>query len=149
MLADIARFARAPVSDMNTRRTVAAVLTSLRRRGTVSVAFVGAARMRTLNHRYHGEDRVTDVLAFPSPPIRAIRGLVHTLGDIIICPVVAKRNAARAGIPWRHECIRLLVHGTLHLLGYDHDAPKRSEQMFTVQERIVEHVKCSMRGSAT
>jgi probable rRNA maturation factor len=71
--------------------------------------------MRRLNHRYRGHDRPTDVLAFALP---APDGSL--LGDLYVCPAVARAEARERGIPVGEELTRLLVHGTLHLLGYDH-----------------------------
>lgn len=123
----------------------------------LSVAFVGPAAMRRLNRTYHGEDRVTDVLAFPcgtntrmdtNSQIR-IRGIgdhswigavPEDLGELVVCPSHVRANAKRAGEPFRRELARVLVHGTLHLLGYDHRAPQGAETMFSIQEGLVRNV---------
>ena len=81
--------------------------------GDVSVLFCGDRRMRTLNRRYRGMDRSTDVLAFPAGD-----GL---LGDIAISVPYASRQARRRGEPASREIDRLLLHGLLHLSGYDHE----------------------------
>lgn len=79
----------------------------------VSVLFCGDRRMRSLNRRYRGKDRSTDVLAFPAPgPL---------LGDIVVSVPYAAREARRRGEPAHREMDRLLLHGFLHLLGYDHE----------------------------
>ncbi|MDQ2870470.1 MAG: rRNA maturation RNase YbeY [Acidobacteriota bacterium] len=80
----------------------------------VSVLFCGDARMRRLNRDYRGKDRSTDVLAFP-----AAGGPL--LGDIVVSVPYASRQARRRGEPASREIDRLLVHGFLHLLGYDHE----------------------------
>ena len=144
----IVRHARAPVVDRDIRRAVGVVLRETRRSGAVAVAFVGPSAMRRLNRTYHGEDHATDVLAFPENggPEERHRGSgarfsVHrvpsALGDIIICPSVVYRNARRAGESERRETLRVLIHGTLHLLGYDHTKPRDVERMFAAQERIL------------
>ncbi len=76
--------------------------------------FCGDARMRRLNRDYRGKDRSTDVLAFP-----AAGGPL--LGDIVVSVPYASRQARRRGEPASREIDRLLVHGFLHLLGYDHE----------------------------
>ena len=81
----------------------------------VSVVFCGDARMRVLNRRYRQSDRSTDVLAFP-----ADRSAGH-LGDIVISVPYAARQARRRREPRAREIDRLLLHGYLHLLGYDHE----------------------------
>jgi probable rRNA maturation factor len=82
----------------------------------VSVLFCGDARIRELNRRYRGKDRPTDVLAFPAGPESP--GL---LGDIAISVPYAARQARRRREPRAREIDRLLLHGFLHLLGYDHE----------------------------
>jgi probable rRNA maturation factor len=82
----------------------------------VSVLFCADARMRGLNRRYRGKDRPTDVLAFPAGD--AGRGF---LGDIVISVPYAAREARRRAEPAAREVDRLLVHGFLHLMGYDHE----------------------------
>jgi len=89
----------------------------------VSVLFVNDAGMRRLNHLHRGIDRTTDVLSFPliseKPPLYHARHLL--LGDIVICLPQAKRQAEEYGTNLNQELARLLVHGLLHLLGYDHE----------------------------
>lgn len=82
----------------------------------VSVLFCGDARMATLNRRYRGKGRSTDVLAFPAAP-----GPPGFLGDIVISVPYAARQARRRGEARAREIDRLLVHGFLHLLGFDHE----------------------------
>ena len=81
----------------------------------VSVLFCGDRRIRTLNRRYRRKDRSTDVLAFPAG---AEEGL---LGDIVISVPYAARQARRRRESVPRELDRLLLHGYLHLLGYDHE----------------------------
>ena len=81
----------------------------------VSVLFCGDARMRALNRRYRRKDRSTDVLAFPSGDAGPF------LGDLVISVPYASRQARRRAEPLPREIDRLLVHGFLHLLGYDHE----------------------------
>ena len=81
---------------------------------SVSVLFCGDRRMRTLNCRYRRKDRPTDVLAFPGSG----GGL---LGDIVISVPYAARQARRRREPADREIDRLLLHGFLHLCGYDHE----------------------------
>ena len=83
-------------------------------RGEVSVMFCGDRRIRSLNRRYRKKDRPTDVLAFPG----SSDGF---LGDIAISVPYAARQARRRREPVSREIDRLLLHGFLHLLGYDHE----------------------------
>jgi rRNA maturation RNase YbeY len=107
----------------------------------VSVLFCGDARMRALNRRYRRRDRSTDVLAFPSegPP-----GAL--LGDIVISVPYASRQARRRREPVRKELDRLLVHGYLHLLGYDHETD--DGQMDALEARLRRRFGIAERASA-
>jgi len=82
----------------------------------VSVLFCADTRMRALNRRYRGQDRPTDVLAFPTADSES-----GFLGDIVISVPYAERQARRRREPGAREIDRLLVHGLLHLMGYDHE----------------------------
>jgi len=79
----------------------------------LSIALVGQGRIRELNKRYRGKNRVTDVLAFPNNEFG--------LGEIVICLREIKKNAKRFSSTFEKELARVLIHGILHLLGYDHE----------------------------
>jgi probable rRNA maturation factor len=126
---------RLPLSRAQVRRVVQAVLRSERRDVLISVTFLGRDTMRRLNAEHRGHDRPTDVLAFTleAPP-------AHVIGDVYICPWIARREARIRGIPLREELIRLVIHGTLHALGREHpEGPERTRSaMWRRQERYVE-----------
>ncbi|MGH7591169.1 MAG: rRNA maturation RNase YbeY [Gemmatimonadales bacterium] len=115
-------------------QTVAAAGRPRRRLTQLSVTFLGPVRMRRLNRRHLRHDRVTDVIAF------ALRipggGLV---GDVYVCRAVAARQAREAGCSLREELIRLVIHGTLHVLGHHHPAglARTRSAMWRRQERLV------------
>ncbi len=124
-----------PLSRALVRRVVEAVLKAERRQGLISVTFLGRDSMRRLNAAHKGHDRPTDVLSFPlAGPANQV------VGDVYICPWVARREAQARGIPLREELIRLVVHGTLHALGHDHPegADRTRSIMWRRQERYVE-----------
>jgi rRNA maturation RNase YbeY len=124
----------APLSRAAIVRTAASVLRTERRKADLSIGFLGRDAMRELNRRWTGHDRVTDVLAFP------LRGPAGGLvGDIYICRLQAAREAGSRGVPLREELIRLVVHGVLHVLGYDHPegAERVRSPMWKRQERLV------------
>jgi probable rRNA maturation factor len=98
-----------------------------RARGSVAVALVRDARVRALNRRYRGIDRVTDVLSFADRSGGA-------LGDIVIATGVARRQARAERHPYRDELRTLALHGLLHLLGYDHERDRG--RMRRVEERL-------------
>jgi len=86
---------------------------------TLSVVFVSARRMRRINHQYLGRDYATDVLSFSYE--RVIAEGSPFLGEIIIAPEIALEQAVRYRADPEREVRKLLVHGVLHLLGYNHE----------------------------
>lgn len=119
------------------RRWIEAALRSARRRrpAAIDLRIVGAAEGRALNRRYRGRDYATNVLSFPAelPP-----GLeLPLLGDLVICAPVVAREAAEQGKPPAHHWAHLTVHGTLHLLGYDHLRPAEAARMEALERRIL------------
>jgi probable rRNA maturation factor len=115
-------------------RAVGLVLERERRAVRLSIAFVGPDRINALNARWKGVDRPTDVLAFALD--HPDGGLT---GDVYICPAVATREAAQRGIARREELLRLVIHGVLHVLGYDHPEDERRTRsaMWRRQERYL------------
>jgi len=91
-------------------------------RQSVTIAFVSSRRMRQLNKRYRGIDRSTDVLSFPNGG-----DLVDdksSLGDIAIAVDEAEKQARQNGLEFEQEIAQLILHGLLHLCGYDHDTDR-------------------------
>ncbi len=111
-----------------------AVLRGERTDAFISVTFLGRESMRRLNARHKGVDRPTDVLAFalPGPDGRAV-------GDVYLCASVARNEARTRGLAVREELIRLIVHGTLHALGWNHPEgeTRTRSAMWRRQERYV------------
>ena len=104
-----------------------------------------------LNERWMEKPGPTDVLAFPMDEMRP--GLVNEepvegiLGDLVLCPRVAERQASEAGHRTEDEVDLLVVHGVLHLLGYDHAEPDEEREMFELQARLVtEWARATKRG---
>jgi probable rRNA maturation factor len=117
-------------SAARVRRVLSRAAKAARSRAAeVSVLFCADGRMRSLNRRYRGKDRATDVLAFPAGP--AARGF---LGDIVVSVPYAGREARRRFEPPARELDRLLVHGLLHLMGYDHETD--DGQMEALERRV-------------
>jgi len=110
------------------------VLHEERRDAVLSLTFLGREQMRALNARWKGVDQPTDVLAFP---LAGPNGSLS--GDVYICPWVAAREARSREIPLAQELRRLVVHGVLHVLGYDHPEGERrtASAMWRRQERYL------------
>lgn len=130
---------RAPLAPGRVRDIAAAVLRAERvRDALVSIALVSPREIARLNRRHLGHTGATDVISFALGGARSARTPV--VGDIYIAPGVARENAARFGRGVREEVARLVVHGTLHVLGYDHpEGPDRTTSpMWRRQERLLE-----------
>ncbi len=137
-LDEVAVAGRSPLGAARTAEAVRAVLRGERRAGTFSVTFVGRDRMRSLHRRYKGHSRATDVLAFGLPLPDG--GLA---GDVYVCVWQARRQARAFRVAAREEMLRLVVHGTLHVLGWDHpdDETRDRSAMWRRQERYVRSLR--------
>jgi probable rRNA maturation factor len=107
----------------------------------LSVLFIGDRAMRTLNHTWRGKDTTTDVLSFPLREGRFLHVQPEMLGDIVISIPVAARQAIDAGHPLSVEIERLLIHGLVHLLGYDHEQGGReARRMVRMEHRLLKRL---------
>jgi probable rRNA maturation factor len=119
----------------------------------LSILLVDVDYMTELNHRWMGGDGPTDVLAFPMDEGSVDHGPGEAggepalLGDIVLCPEVAAKQAATAGHSTDSELHLLTVHGALHLLGYDHAEPEEEREMFGLQARLLSSWQAVRRGS--
>jgi probable rRNA maturation factor len=134
-LVEVFNSTRVALDDEAVARLVAGVLEAEGVQGAeLAVQFVGERRMRTLNAEHRHTDEVTDVLSFPleeagegSASAAAQKEGPQTphpprlLGDVVVCARQALRQARADGLPPAFELAVLLAHGTLHLLGYDHE----------------------------
>ena len=94
---------------------------ALKVKGEVALVLTGDRALRTLNHRYRGKDKPTDVLSFPGPGQAHTGEAIPSLGDIVISVDTAAANAKRLGRTLPQELGVLALHGFLHVLGYDHE----------------------------
>ena len=92
----------------------------------LSLAFVGALRIKKLNKKYLKRNYPTDVLSFPEQE--------WGLGEIVICPFKVKKNAKKFNSSFKKELARVLIHGILHLLGYDHERSKKEAEKMRKKE---------------
>jgi probable rRNA maturation factor len=93
----------------------------------LGVRVVGPAESRRLNARYRGKDKPTNVLSFPAVELPA--GPERPLGDLVICPDVLRVEAREQRKSLRAHWAHLVVHGTLHLVGYDHEDTADADRM--------------------
>lgn len=135
----VARRVASPLGDVAIKKSVAATLRGAGRAGDfeVGVVFVSDAEMLKLNASYRGKRRTTDVLSFGNDGAWPGGGKGELLGDVIVSVAQAERQAQAAGKPLRAEIAMLLVHGVLHLLGYDHEKLSEEKVMFQLQNRIL------------
>ena len=101
------------------------------------LTFVEAARMQELNRQWRGIDSVTDVLSFEADGECDPETGLEYLGDIIICPEQAEKQAMQSGHDIQEEIALLEIHGLLHLLGYDHLDDKQREEMWEYQNQYL------------
>ncbi len=108
---------------------------------SVSIHMVGSSRIRTLNRTWRKTDMPTNVLAFAAQEGMRIGKITRhdhrDLGDIMICPHVAMREAPAFNTTPQKHMARLVVHGFLHLVGYDHERDRDARAMETLEEKIL------------
>lgn len=106
---------------------------------SLSIFLVGPARIRNLNKKYRGKNRVTDVLSFGQvqdfqfimPP-----DTKEYLGEVIICLREVKKHAKKSNISLKEELARVLIHGILHLLGYEHENSQQEAQKMEEKQNL-------------
>ncbi len=94
----------------------------------ISIAFISPSKISILNKKYRDKEGPTDVLSFPGDLF---------LGEVLIAPQVVKKQAEESGIDFDDQLKRVLVHGVLHLLGYDHKNKKQKEEMRAKEEEFL------------
>jgi probable rRNA maturation factor len=131
---------RAPLARARIAEIASSVLRAEKVRGAlVSITLVSPRTIARINAEHLGHSGSTDVISFGFSRPSAADPVV---GDIYICPAVARDNARRHGAAVREELSRLVVHGTLHILGYDHPVGNEREHsdMWRRQERLLRRI---------
>lgn len=113
----------------------------------ITIVIGGDAQIQELNRQFMDHDHPTDVLSFPSGEVDPDDGQVY-LGDIIISFPQALRQAKEGGHPVRAELNLLVVHGVLHLLGFDHAESQDRESMWKAQAEILRKLDNRITGPA-
>jgi probable rRNA maturation factor len=104
----------------------------------VSVRVVDSDEIQALNREYRGKDKPTNVLSFPAGPVEGLPEDVPVLlGDVVVCAAIVNAEAQEQGKAAADHWAHLLVHGTLHLLGYDHHTDSQADEMETLETRVL------------
>lgn len=152
-----------PVAGLDERRVQVLVAASLFEAGAepgdhieVSVAFVDAERIRSLNAEHRGIDAATDVLSFPIDELHEQLGPdePRVLGDLLACPAYVERQLEEGTTMQADESLvaaleRCVVHGVLHLCGFDHERGDRdAAEMLALEDQVLERVRRAKRSGA-
>ena len=130
----------------------------------VSLLFVDEEAIAALNSQFLGKTGPTDVLSFPiedepgptgrspdfggsGPGASPEQGALMLLGDVVICPAVAARNAVEHEVSFEDEVALLVVHGLLHLTGLDHEAEAEAERMEAIEQQLLSRFYRVSRGA--
>lgn len=104
----------------------------------VAVLFTDDDEIAVINAEWRGKNKPTNVLSFPTPDDLPVPdGELRPLGDLVLAHGVITREAAEQGKSLRDHTAHLIVHGTLHLLGYDHESDEEAEEMEALETRIL------------
>lgn len=124
----IAQWMKDLTADLKKRRVLKAALASRE----VTLVFLDKKAAKKMNFEFRGKDYATDVLSFDSMD-------ESSLGELILCPEVLKRQAKEHGLTYSQELGYMLLHGILHLLGYDHETNESdAQEMFKLQDAVFE-----------
>ncbi|MDI6591708.1 MAG: rRNA maturation RNase YbeY [Patescibacteria group bacterium] len=133
-----------PIDEEFLKKIAQKVLKEEKKEADLSIALIGQGRIRKINKRYRGKNRVTDVLAFPETKVLLENFKVGplqkipSLGEIVICLREVKKNAKRYGSSFEKELARVLIHGILHLLGYNHEiSEEKAKEMEEKQNQYI------------
>lgn len=122
-------------SEANFRRWLEAVLPQFQPESEVTIRLVDVAESQELNHTYRGKDKPTNVLSFPFEAPPGIE--LPLLGDLIICRQVVEQEAQEQDKALEAHWAHMVIHGSLHLLGYDHIEDDEAEEMESLETEIM------------
>jgi probable rRNA maturation factor len=107
----------------------------------LSLVFLSKSKAKKLNLLYRNKNYATDVLSFLNTDTEDDIKYDESLGDLVICPEVIKKQAKEHGLSFNQELAYMIIHGILHLLGYDHEKNPREEKiMLDLQDKIFERL---------
>ncbi len=131
--------------------------------GELTIRLVGVEESRALNHRYRNMDRATNVLAFPAAAmaersaesgdalaelLAVAPPVIESLGDMAVCVPVVRAEASRGGGDPQAHWAHIVVHGTLHLLGYDHEEEAEATCMESMERQILRQLGFALSTTA-
>lgn len=125
-------------SQQDLRHWTLAALQPLQRPVELVIRIVDETESRQLNSRYRGIDKPTNVLSFPFEAPPAVTS--SHLGDLVICAPVVRKEAGEQHKPEPHHWAHMVVHGVLHLRGYDHQSDEDASAMETLEQRVLEQL---------
>jgi probable rRNA maturation factor len=143
----VCRVARRKISLRRVKRSARKILGLIDERDAeLSLAFVANREIEKLNRKYRNQPKPTDVLSFPAGDTLA--GRHRLLGDVVISVDRAEEQAKAGGWTLKEEIDRLLIHGILHLSGYDHERSKKDAQIMRAMERKISLALCGKKSPA-
>lgn len=119
---EVKNLTKANIDTALLKKTAERILKKEKANGDVSIALVQPKRSKELNRIYRGKNKVANVLTFPSSELG--------LGEIVICPQEVRKDAKKYGMVIKQELQLMVIHGVLHLLGYNHKIIERKEQEY-------------------
>lgn len=134
-----------PIQPARLQDAAALVISQHGSDGSLSIVITDDETIAALNQQYRGIDTPTDVLSFPAdePPVEMLEEAAY-LGDLLIAFPYASAQAAREGHPLSDSLALLVVHGSLHLLGYDHDSAENRARMWAAQDNALRALGISL-----
>ncbi|MBU3912001.1 MAG: rRNA maturation RNase YbeY [Candidatus Omnitrophica bacterium] len=129
------------IDEREIKKCAAAVLEAMGERGSeLSILLVSDSRIRGMNRKYRDRDSRTDVLAFSMRSGKGVSKDSPILGDVVVSVETAKREAVKRKIQVKKEICLYVIHGILHLLGYDDQAPADRKKMKAKEERLLKTI---------
>ncbi|MGM0606920.1 MAG: rRNA maturation RNase YbeY [Candidatus Muiribacteriota bacterium] len=108
----------------------------------VDISFVSKEEIKELNFNYRNINKPTDVLSFSMKEGDFPECSKDLLGDVIICEDIVRENAVNNKVSFQEERLRVIIHGLLHIIGYNHDDKDGEKEMFNLQEKYLKKFQC-------
>ena len=109
-------------------------------KGQINIAGISSEEIQKLNYTYRKKDYPTDILTFPYFECFTDCKETQTAGEIVICRDVIQKQAKEKSISYQEELTILLVHGMVHMLGYDHETDEQYKQMSAIEKKLLEAI---------